>query len=156
MSANPEPMWSNSGVLTFTRSDDTEILAAGFRDVTITAQDEHTELYTFESRFRDTVKRYEHNVNVELTFVKFSMEFAQEWLGGEGSKDTSSQENADPMLFNVNSVSPSESGGFERTVDVRGDLTGGQVQDIEVTSAQPAHYQVYVEGDVYRQILGDG
>jgi len=119
MAASPEGIWSNSGALTFTDpSDDSEILFAGVRDVTITPAYEHTELYTIDSTFRDAVKRYEHNVNVEITYAKFSVEFAQEWLGGEGATATASQDDADPMKFNLENITPSSDGGFERTTQV--------------------------------------
>jgi len=116
MSANPEAIWSNSGALTVEDpADDSEILFAGVREISMTPTYEHTELYTFDSTFRDSVKRYEHNVNVEITYAKFSIEFAQEWFGGDGATATASQDSADPMKFNLERVSPSEDGGFERT-----------------------------------------
>lgn len=114
-----EAIWSNSGALTFTDpTDDSEILFAGVREVTITPTYEHQNLYTFDSTFRETVKRYEHDVNVEITYAKFSMEFAQEWLGGEGATATASQDSADPMKFDLENVTPSADGGFERTTAV--------------------------------------
>jgi len=119
MAATPEGIWSNSGALTFTGpSDDSEILFAGVRDISITPVYEHSKLYTIDSTFRETVKRYEHDVNVEITYAKFSVEFAQEWLGGEGSTATASQDSADPMKFSLENVTPSASGGFERTTAV--------------------------------------
>lgn len=119
MSATPEGMWSNSAAITFTDpADDSEILVAGVRDLSLTAAYEHTELYTIDSAFRDAVKRYEHNVNVEITYAKFSIEFAQEWLGGPGATATASQDDADPMKFDLQSVTPSADGGFERTTEV--------------------------------------
>jgi len=119
MSASPEGMWFNDGVLTFTDpADDSEILFAGVREVSITPAYEHTELYTIDSSFRDAVKRYEHNVNVEITYAKFSMEFVQEWLGGPGATATASQDTSDPMKFDLENVTTSESGGFERTTKV--------------------------------------
>ena len=119
MSANPEAIWSNSGALTFNDpSDDSEILFAGVREVSIVPTYEHQELYTFDSTFRETVKRYEHNVNVEITYAKLSIEFAQEWLGGEGATATASQDSADPMKFDLERVTPSADGGFERTTAV--------------------------------------
>ncbi len=119
MSATPEAIWSNSGVLTIKDpADDSEILVAGVRQVDITAAYEHQDLYTFDSSFRENVKRYEHDVNVEITYAKFSIEFVQEWLGGEGATATASQDDSDPMLFNLDRVSPSADGGFERTTAV--------------------------------------
>jgi len=119
MSATPEGMWSNSLALTFTDpSDDSEILFAGVRDVSITPTYEHSELYTFDSTNRETVKRYEHNVNVEITYAKFSVEFAQEWLGGEGATATATQDSSDPMKFDLETITPSADGGFERTTAV--------------------------------------
>jgi len=119
MAASPESIWSNSLALTIEDpADDSEILAGGVREYSITPAYEHTNLYTFDSTFRDAVKRYEHDVNVELTYAKFSVEFAQEWLGGEGATATASQDSSDPMKFNLDSVTPSSDNTFERTTVV--------------------------------------
>ena len=140
MSADPEAMWSNSGVLTFTDpADDSEVLFAGVRDIDLTAAYEHTELYTIDSSFRDTVKRYEHNVNVEITYAKFSLEFAQEWLGGEGATATASQDDSDPMKFDLENVTPSADGGFERTTEV----TNVVFPELPLDSATYGEYEEY-------------
>jgi len=119
MSANPQAIWSNSAALTVEDpADDSEILFAGVREYSVTPAYEHTNLYTIDSTFRDAVKRYEHDVNVEITYAKFFLEFAQEWLGGEGSTATASQDSSDPMKFNLVNVTPSADGGFERTTEV--------------------------------------
>lgn len=119
MSESPEAVWSNSAVITFTDpSDDSDVAVGGIREYSVTPAYEHANLYTIDSAFRETVKRYEHDVNVEITYANFSVEFAQEWLGGEGATATASQDDTDPMLFNIESVTPSEDGGFERTTDV--------------------------------------
>lgn len=47
-------------------------------------------------------------------------------------------------------------GSFEESVDIAGQLTEGQVNRIEATSDSLGHLMLYVEGDVYRQILGRG
>ena len=47
-------------------------------------------------------------------------------------------------------------GSFEEVVDIRGELAPGQDYTIEVTSETEGHIQAFLEGDVYRQILGDG
>lgn len=63
------------------------------------------------------------------------------------------------VLVNGNSMGTSFGGGsgtFEESVDVSGQLNEGQVNTIEVTSGSLGHVQAFVEGDVYRQILGDG
>lgn len=119
MSVSPEAMWSGSAVITFEDpADDSEILVAGIREYNVTPGYEHTDLYTLDSVNREAVKRYEHDVSVEVTYAKFSIEFAQEWLGGEGATATASQDDSDPMKFNIENVHPSEDGGFERTVQV--------------------------------------
>jgi len=118
MSASPEAMFSNAAVITFTDPSDGEILVGGIREYSVTPAYEHANLYTIDSAFRETVKRFEHDVNVEITYANFSVEFAQEWLGGEGATATASQDDTDPMLFNIESVTPSEDGGFERTTEV--------------------------------------
>lgn len=47
-------------------------------------------------------------------------------------------------------------GEFERSVDIRGALNPGQVNKVVVDSDSRGDLQVYAEGDVYRQILGQG
>jgi hypothetical protein len=119
MSATPEGMFSNEGVITFEDPvDDSEILFAGARGIDITAVDEIQNLYTMDSRFRESVKRGEHVVNVDVTYAKLSIEFVQEWLGGPGATATASQDDSDPMLYNIEDVTASEDGGFERTTMV--------------------------------------
>lgn len=140
MSATPEAMWANSGALTWTDpSDDSEILFAGVREVSITPAYEHTELYTMDSTFREAVKRYEHNVNVEITYAKFSLEFAKEWLGGEGATGTASQDDSDPMKFNLERVTPSADGGFERTTEV----TDVVIPELPLDSASYGEFEEY-------------
>jgi len=118
MSVSPEAMWSNAKVLSVQNSSATDVPIAGIREVSIMPADEITELYTIDSNFREDVKRYEHNVNVEITYANFSLDFAQEWLGGEGSTATASQDSSDPALFTIEDVHTSADGGFERTVTV--------------------------------------
>lgn len=118
MSADPSAMWANARTLSVQNSTDTNVPIAGIREVTITPAYETTELYTMDSTFREAVKQYEHNVNVEITYAKFSLEMAQEWLGGEGATATASQDTSDPTLFAIEDVTPSADGGFERTVAV--------------------------------------
>jgi len=119
MSATPDGIWSNSAAITFEDpADDSEILVAGVREYSVVPGYEHEELFTIDSTFRETVKRYEHNVSVEITYAKFSVAFAQEWLGGAGATATASQDDSDPMLFNIESITPSADGTFERTTEV--------------------------------------
>lgn len=140
MAATPEAIWSNSGALTWTDpADDAEILFAGVREVSITPAYEHTELYTIDSDFREAVKRYEHNVNVEITYAKFSLEFAQEWLGGEGATATASQDGSDPMKFDLQNVTPSADGGFERTTEV----TDVVIPELPFDSATYGEFEEY-------------
>lgn len=118
MAAAPEAIWANARTLSVQNTAGTSVPIAGIREVTITPAYETTKLYTMDSTFRGSVKQYEHNVNVEITYAKFSLELAQEWLGGEGSTATASQDTADPTLFDIEDVSPSADGGFERTTSV--------------------------------------
>ena len=111
-----DAIWSGAGVLTVNNSSGTAVNIAGIQDVTITPAYEHEELYTLDSTFRETVKRYEHNVNVEITYAKFDASAVQEWLGGEGSTATASQDTNDPALFNIEDVATSADGTYERTV----------------------------------------
>jgi len=113
-----EAIWSNARTLSVQNSADTTVPIAGIQEVSIVPAYEHEELYTMDSSFRDTVKRYEHNVNVEITYAKFSVEAAQEWLGGEGATATASQDDSDPALFSIEDVTPSADDTFERTAVV--------------------------------------
>lgn len=45
---------------------------------------------------------------------------------------------------------------FERVVDVRGELSPGQFNTIEVLGTGIGHMQVWLEGDVYRTVGGNG
>jgi len=139
MSVSPEAMWSNAKVLTVKNSSDTSVPIAGIREVTITPAYEHTELYTIDSTFREDVKRYEHNVNVEITYANFSLELAQEWLGGEGSTATASQDTDDPALFQIEDVHQSADGGFERTVSV----TDVVIPEFPVVDASYGEFEEY-------------
>lgn len=47
-------------------------------------------------------------------------------------------------------------GPFEEVVDIKGELNEGTVNRIEATSDSIGNLQLFVEGDVYRQILGRG
>lgn len=114
-----EAVWSNDLVLTIEDpADDSTIVVGGIRDVQITPGYEHTDLYTIDSVNREAVKRYEHDVQVEITYAKFSFEFVQEWLGGPGATATASQDSSDPMKFNIETVTETEDGTAERTVQV--------------------------------------
>jgi len=116
--SSEEAIWSNARTLSVQNSADETVPIAGIQEVSIVPAYEHEELYTMDSSFRDTVKRYEHNVNVEITYAKFSVEAAQEWLGGEGATATASQDDSDPALFSIEDVTPSDKGAFERTAVV--------------------------------------
>ena len=118
MSTDPEAVWSNARTLSVQNTAGDTVPIAGIREVTITPAYETTELYTMDSTFRESVKQYEHNVNVEITYAKFSLDLAQEWLGGEGSTATASQDTADPTLFDIEDVSPTADGTIERTTAV--------------------------------------
>lgn len=119
MSSN-EAYWINDGALTVTNAaDDSDVAIAGLRGITITPAYETNELYTADSTFRDTVKQYNHNVNVEIDYAFFSIDAAKQWLGGQGTTTaTSSSDTSDPMLFNIERVDPSVDDTFERTVSV--------------------------------------
>jgi len=113
-----ESIWSNARTLSIQNSADESVPIAGIQEVSIVPAYEHEELYTMDSSFRDTVKRFEHNVNVEITYAKFAPDAAQEWLGGEGATATASQDDSDPALFTIDDVTPSSDGTFERTAVV--------------------------------------
>lgn len=114
MSVTPETVWSNARVLTVTNTAADDIPIAGIREVSIMPAYEHTELYTMDSNHRENAKRYEHNVNVEITYALFSLDMVHEWLGGEGSTATASQDTSDPTLFDIEDVSTAD-GQIERT-----------------------------------------
>jgi len=152
MSATPEALWSGAAAITIEDpADDSEILVAGIRDYSVTPSYEHTELYTLDSVNREAVKRYEHNVAVEITYAKFSIEFAQEWLGGEGSTATASQDDADPMKFNIVNVQQSSDGGFERTTEVT-DVVFAEFPFDQVTYGEFGEYDLSGSGRTVGQI----
>lgn len=113
-----EPVFFNDGVLTVETDDGTSTPIAGLSSVSITPAYETNELYTADSTFRETVKQYEHNVNVEIEYMFVDVTTAQEWLGGDGSTSTSSVDTSDPQLFNVEQVTDAADGTFERTTEV--------------------------------------
>ena len=114
-----EPYWFSDGALTVEDSGGSTLALAGLRGVSITPAFETTELYTADSTFRETVKQYEHNVNVEIDYVFFDIETAQQWLAGQGSTTaTASTDTSDPALFTVSRVDPSADGNIERTTEV--------------------------------------
>jgi hypothetical protein len=141
----PEAMWSNARVLSMQNESDTDVPIAGIRDVVITPAYEHTELYTIDSTFREDVKRYEHNVNVEITYANFSLDLAQEWLGGEGSTATASQDSADPALFAIEDVHTSADGGFQRTTAV-GDVVFPEFPAIDASYGEFEEYNLTGSG----------
>lgn len=114
----PEAVWSNARTLSIQNEAEANVPIAGIREVTVTPAYETTELYTMDSVFREDVKQYEHNVNVDITYAKFSLELVQEWLGGEGATATASQDTSDPTLFAVEDVTQTADGSVERTVAV--------------------------------------
>jgi len=114
----PDAIWSGSATLTVTTEGGNDVPIAGLQDLEIIPGYEHEELFTLDSTFRDNVKRYEHNVSVDITYAKFDLTAAQEWLGGEGATATSSQDSNDPELFTIEDVSQSADGTYERTTVV--------------------------------------
>jgi hypothetical protein len=66
--------------------------------------------------------------------------------------------NGNELNADIPSIPESEfdTDGWEEVVDIRDELEPGQVNTIEITSTDIGHIQAWVEGDVYRQILGDG
>ena len=113
-----DAFWSNDLVLSVQNETDENVPVAGIRGVEIIAANETQELYTMDSTFREAVRQFEHNVNVEITYAMFSMDLAQEWLGGGGASATGSQDTSEPALFAIEAVSESVDGSIERTVGV--------------------------------------
>jgi len=115
-----EPYFISDGVLTVENdADSSTINIAGLRGITITPAWETTELYTADSTFRETVKQYEHNVNVEIDYAFFDVAAAQQWLGGQGTtSSTASTDTSDPMLFTVKRADPSADGSVTKNVEV--------------------------------------
>jgi len=115
-----ESYWFNDGALTVTNNeDDSDIVIAGIKGVTITPGFEMTQYYTADSTLWHVAKQYEHSVSVEIDYAFFNVEAAQQWLGGEGTTSaTSTTDTSDPMKFDVKRVDPSAKGGHERTTEV--------------------------------------
>ena len=112
-----DPIYSNKGVLSVETEEESAVPIAGIRDVTITPTWETAELYTMDSGFREAVAQFEHNVNVEISYAKFDIDAAKEWLGGAGASATGTQDTNDPQLFTIEYVSDSHNSDFERTVE---------------------------------------
>jgi len=119
-----EPYFFSDAALTVTDPDNSDetVAIAGLRGITLTPAYETTELYTADSTFRETVKQYEHNVNVEIDYAFFDIEAAQLWLGGQGTvptdSNTDSTDTTDPKLFDLEVVTSSADGTVERTAAV--------------------------------------
>jgi hypothetical protein len=63
------------------------------------------------------------------------------------------------VVINGTSIGTSFGDGtstFDEPVDIRGELIEGTINTIRITSDTLGHIQAFVEGDVYRQILGNG
>lgn len=52
--------------------------------------------------------------------------------------------------------SSGEDAAFRASFDARGQLREGEINRIQITSTNTGHILAYIEGDVYRQITGDG
>jgi hypothetical protein len=114
-----DAIWSGSATLTVKTDGGTSIPIAGLQELEIIPGYEHEELFTLDSTFRENVKRYEHNVSVDITYAKFDVTAAQEWLGGEGATATASQDTNDPELFRIEDVSESADGEYVRDTVVK-------------------------------------
>ena len=116
-----EPYFFSDAALTVTDPDNSDetVAIAGLRGITLTPANETTELYTADSTFRETVKQYEHNVNVEIDYAFFDISAAQQWLGGQGTTSaTASTDTSDPMRFTVIRADPSADGDVTKDVEV--------------------------------------
>jgi len=115
-----EPYYFNDGALTVTNNeDDNSIAIAGLKGVTITPSFEITNFYTADSTLRSTAKQHEHDVSVEIDYAFFDVDAATQWLGGEGTTTSSSTtDTSDPMLYDVEVVTPNADGTVVRTAAV--------------------------------------
>jgi hypothetical protein len=131
----------DSGVLTLEEtSSSTDFAPIGLQDVTVTPAFEHEELFTADSTFREDVKRHTHSVNVEISYSKLPLEFAQQWLGGSGGTTaTASQDDESVALFNATLVSTSADGSVERTLEV----TEIHFAEFEVLNGSQGEYEEY-------------
>jgi len=115
-----EALWFNDGALTVTNAkDDSDIVLAGLKGITITPSFEINKYYTADSTFRNTAKQYEHDVSVEIEYAFFSLDVAGQWLGGQGTTTaTASTDTSDPMRFDIEVITQSADGTWERTAAV--------------------------------------
>jgi len=115
-----ESFWFNSGAITVSNNeDDTELALAGLKGVTITPSFEMTQYYTADSTLWHVAKQYEHSVAVEIDYAFFNLEVAKQWLGGEGTTAaTATTDTSDPMKYDVEVITQSSKGAWERTVAV--------------------------------------
>jgi hypothetical protein len=79
----------------------TEVTAGKVKDVSITGEAEHDELFSADSVTRDDVKRREVAVVVEFTIVEFNEELAQYWLNGSSSTSTTVTDDTNVAEFDV-------------------------------------------------------
>ena len=79
----------------------TELVAGKVRNVSITGEASHNELFTTDQVTREDVKRREVAVTVEMTIVEFNEELAQYWLGGSDSPSTTIVDNSNVAEFDI-------------------------------------------------------
>lgn len=114
-----EAYFFDDGVLTVETDEGSEdVTVAGISEITIDPEWEIAEKYTADSGFREAVKQYEHTVAVDVGYMDFNMDAAQQWLGGDGPSATSSTDTSDPQLYTVKVVSTSVGGAIERECEV--------------------------------------
>lgn len=78
-----------------------EVAVAGLQGVTITPNCTVDQLYTADSNKIADQVQYEFAVNVEIEFIFFDGDIAKEWLGGNGSSDSSWADDSNPELFQI-------------------------------------------------------
>lgn len=82
-----------------------EVPVAGLQGVSIMLSADHVELFTADSIERETVKKRELSIPVEIEYAKWDKSFAQWWMAGGGSSSaTSVTDTSDVTTFSINTA----------------------------------------------------
>jgi hypothetical protein len=98
----PSNRYYGDDIATFRVEIDGAVVTAGkVREVSITGEADHTELFTTDQATREDVKRREVAVSVEFTIVEFNEELAQYWLAGSDSPSTTIVDDSNVAEFDI-------------------------------------------------------
>ncbi|AHG00923.1 hypothetical protein HALLA_12125 [Halostagnicola larsenii XH-48] len=104
-----EPYFGDSMTLSVTDPQDGDVPVAGLQSVSVMLSAEHIELFTADSIKRESVKKRELSVPVEVEYAKFDETFAQWWMGVT-SAGSSIEDTSDVALFSIEGTITSANG----------------------------------------------